>query len=97
MLKATFLLSCAALVVGNYLKIRFENILNFIYNLFNFQAVPSVLREAHKPGNRISDGEYAREGDFPWQVSIQTNSGIHKCGGSIISNEYILTSATCSM
>ncbi|NXJ11698.1 PRS55 protease, partial [Odontophorus gujanensis] len=42
----------------------------------------------------ITGGRYAKAGEFPWQVSIQSN-GKHICGGSIISALWILTAAHC--
>ncbi|XP_040553910.1 serine protease 55 isoform X2 [Gallus gallus] len=45
-------------------------------------------------GKRITSGKYAKAGEFPWQVSIQSN-GRHICGGSIISALWILTAAHC--
>ncbi|XP_048793411.1 LOW QUALITY PROTEIN: serine protease 55-like [Lagopus muta] len=45
-------------------------------------------------GKRITGGRYAKAGEFPWQVSIQSN-GKHICGGSIISALWILTAAHC--
>jgi Trypsin len=47
-------------------------------------------------GDRIVGGSTASSGEIPWQVSIQTSSGFHLCGGSIISKDYILTAAHCS-
>ncbi|KAF3394469.1 hypothetical protein F1880_005565 [Penicillium rolfsii] len=41
----------------------------------------------------IVGGTQARTGEFPYQVSIQTTS--HKCGGSIIDKDHILTAAHC--
>ncbi|XP_015715236.1 serine protease 55 [Coturnix japonica] len=45
-------------------------------------------------GKRITGGQYAKDGEFPWEVSIQSN-GRHICGGSIISALWILTAAHC--
>ncbi|XP_075564702.1 serine protease 55 [Pelecanus crispus] len=45
-------------------------------------------------GKRIAVGRYAKAGEFPWHVSIQSN-GKHICGGSIISALWILTAAHC--
>ena len=49
---------------------------------------------------RIIGGREAKEGEFPWQVSIgriSVTSGIitHFCGGTILSSNTILTAAHC--
>ncbi|KAJ5665517.1 trypsin-like cysteine/serine peptidase domain-containing protein [Penicillium maclennaniae] len=41
----------------------------------------------------IIGGTQAAKGEFPYQVSLQTSS--HKCGGSIIDKDHILTAAHC--
>lgn len=44
---------------------------------------------------RITGGLEADVGNFPSLVSLQTNDFKHFCGGSLISNRYILTAAHC--
>uniref|UniRef100_A0A1L8EHP2 Putative trypsin-like protein n=1 Tax=Haematobia irritans TaxID=7368 RepID=A0A1L8EHP2_HAEIR len=44
---------------------------------------------------RIVNGVETTIQDHPYQVSLQTNSGFHFCGGSIISEDVIVTAAHC--
>jgi len=45
--------------------------------------------------NRITNGSPAIRGQFPWQVALVIN-GASFCGGSLISNRWVLTAAHCA-
>ncbi|XP_041801284.1 chymotrypsin-like elastase family member 2A isoform X1 [Chelmon rostratus] len=47
---------------------------------------------------RVVGGHDVRENSWPWQVSLQYQSGnsfYHTCGGTLISNQWVLTAAHC--
>lgn len=46
------------------------------------------------PNFRVLGGSTATQGEFPWQVSLQSSRG-HFCGGSILDERHILTAAHC--
>ena len=49
-------------------------------------AAPNLPQQATplSIGSRIINGNDARDGQFPWQVTLQDLSGFHYCGGSIL-------------
>lgn len=51
------------------------------------------------PVTRVIDGSIAHYHQFPWHVSLQivtsTSTNIRYCGGSLISNQFVLTAASC--
>jgi len=55
------------------------------------------LKDAKITTGRITNGINAATGQFPWQAIINGSNGtiVEQCGGSIISNQWILTAAHC--
>ncbi|XP_006201498.1 prostasin isoform X1 [Vicugna pacos] len=43
---------------------------------------------------RVAGGSNASPGQWPWQVSIN-HDGIHVCGGSLVSEQWVLSAAHC--
>ncbi|XP_030620538.1 chymotrypsin B-like [Chanos chanos] len=46
---------------------------------------------------RIVNGEEAVPHSWPWQVSLQDYTGFHFCGGSLISENWVVTAAHCDV
>ncbi|VTJ83865.1 Hypothetical predicted protein, partial [Marmota monax] len=51
-------------------------------------------RTITRSGNKIAGGQDAEEGEWPWQASLQQNS-VHRCGATLISNNWLITAAHC--
>ncbi|XP_072135244.1 chymotrypsinogen 2-like [Mobula birostris] len=47
--------------------------------------------------SRIVNGQEAVAGSWPWQISLQTDSGRHFCGGSLINENNQKTAAHCGV
>ncbi|XP_068267451.1 chymotrypsin-like protease CTRL-1 isoform X1 [Nyctibius grandis] len=57
-------------------------------------GVPAISPSVYY-SERIINGQNAVPGSWPWQVSLQTRSGSHFCGGSLINENWVVTAAHC--
>ncbi|XP_053672730.1 brachyurin-like [Anopheles nili] len=50
-----------------------------------------------QPSHRVTNGQEATPGQFPYQIALLSNfaTGTGLCGGSVLTNNYILTAAHC--
>ncbi|GCB61927.1 chymotrypsin-like protease CTRL-1 [Scyliorhinus torazame] len=46
--------------------------------------------------SRIVNGQLAKPGSWPWQVSLQNYYGRHFCGGSLVNQNWVITAAHCN-
>ncbi|NXJ85014.1 CTRL protease, partial [Trogon melanurus] len=58
-------------------------------------GVPAVSPSV-RYSEKIVNGQSATLGSWPWQVSLQTRSGSHFCGGSLINENWVVTAAHCN-
>ncbi|KAL7731140.1 hypothetical protein ACLKA6_014336 [Drosophila palustris] len=69
---------------------------NLSTSLLIILAIASVGVYAAPPIGRVVNGTDARVENYPFMVSLRGVKGDHACGGSIISNSFVLTAAHCT-
>jgi len=55
----------------------------------------TVASQGECPKSQIVGGQPAKPGQFPWQISIRNSNDGHTCGGSILSERFVLTANHC--
>ncbi|KAF4518442.1 hypothetical protein B566_EDAN002096 [Ephemera danica] len=70
---------------------------SYVLLAISVHAVLASPLGVHKREERIVGGTPVAWGEIPWQVSIQDNVRKQFCGGSIISADWIVTVAHCSL
>ncbi|KAM4796682.1 transmembrane protease serine 3 [Rhinophrynus dorsalis] len=63
-------------------------------NVTTLKCILCGSRPSFTSSSRIVGGNASAEGQWPWQASLSFQ-GVHLCGGSLISSQWIVTAAHC--
>ncbi|VVC24615.1 Serine proteases, trypsin family, serine active site,Peptidase S1, PA clan,Serine proteases, trypsin [Cinara cedri] len=86
---------------ANYNNYQITDSIDELHNFLNYSIPCGIRRRRLRPrfvSNRVVGGSNSSPGEFPWQISLQLITGRtarHICGGSVISETWILTAAHC--
>lgn len=73
---------------------------SFVYAIALLAIAFAVeVKSTAEPTERVFGGAFSRPGQFPYQVSLKEPRGSiiwHFCGGAIISDQFVLTTAKCT-
>lgn len=63
---------------------------------FRLKAKISIVKNEENLEPYIFGGRIAADGDAPWQVFIQNSeTGVPRCGGSILNEQWVVSSVSC--
>ncbi|XP_050075954.1 brachyurin-like [Anopheles maculipalpis] len=93
------LLALAVVASGEWIEIDWSKVKPIEEFDHYWQRLPAELQFLRyaRPSQRIVNGEEAVPGQFPYQIALLSNfaAGGGLCGGTVITNNYILTAAHC--
>ncbi|XP_072293080.1 coagulation factor IXa [Eucyclogobius newberryi] len=71
---------------------------DLLKKLWMFNSTVPLTEDPKKPIKRIVGGNLVSEGEIPWQVALIAQPNGHLfCGGSILSNRWVITAAHCTV
>ena len=74
---------------------EFTNIFDDILGIPNLDSIPCGSRSPTSDEPRISGGQNVYPGKYPWMAGLFNKNRTMICGGSLITNRHVLTSAQC--
>jgi hypothetical protein len=80
---------------GNMFVTMLKNFVKFMLKSFYFYSDFTGKVHVFDADPHITSGYTATPGQFPWQVAITIDNS-YFCGGSLISDDWVLTAAHCA-